>query len=208
MGTVDIRPARRSAFVNGALLIAWLAAAMWIAELLDYALPVEMDFWGIEPRTIDGLTGVVLGPFLHGDFGHLAANTVPFLVLGLLVAWRAGPALFRVLAVITILGGLGVWLLAPGNVITIGASGVVFGLLGYLVAAGAISRRPVDIVISVVVLLVYGGTLAGATPIGVGAGVSWLAHLMGLAAGVLAAMRFAPRRRAAGASASIESGSA
>ena len=184
---------RASTGIPPAALVLWLVGAMWLAEVADYVLPADMDFWRIEPRTLTGLPGIVLAPFLHADFGHLAANTVPFLVLGLLVAWRAGAQLWRILAVITILGGFGVWLLAPQRVITVGASGVVFGLLGYLLAAGAITRRPLDVVLSVAVLLAYGGTLLGATPFGVAAGVSWLAHLTGFAAGIVAAVRLAPR---------------
>lgn len=178
---------------GAAVLILVLVAVMWLAEMADFVLPIDTDFYGILPRTFDGLDGVLWTPFLHADFAHLMSNTVPLLVLGLLVAWRAGPATWRILLVIVLLGGVGVWLLAPGGVVTIGASGVVFGLLGYLLVAGIISRHVVDIIVSLGVLLLYGGTLWGATPFGVGAGVSWLAHLTGFGAGVLAAVWFAPR---------------
>lgn len=175
-----------------ATIVLLLVAAMWVAEVLDYILPVEMDYWGIESRSLDGLPGVVLAPFLHADFGHLMSNTVPLLFLGLLVAWRAGRATVQILAFITVVSGLAVWLLAPDNVITIGASGVVFGLMGYLLVAGIITRRLIDILLSIGVLLLYGGLLLGVTPFGASAGISWLAHLSGFAAGVIAAILFAP----------------
>jgi len=178
-------------------LILLLVAAMWVAEILDHLLPVEADYWGIDPRTAGGLIGIAISPFLHGDFGHLLSNTIPFILLGLLVAWRAGPMTWRVLVVITLVGGFGVWLLSPANVITIGASGVVFGLMGYLLAAGVIVRRAIDILLAVGVLLLYGGMLLGATPVGASAGVSWLAHFTGLVAGVLAATLYAPRSQPA-----------
>jgi len=167
---------------------------MWAAEVADFLLPAEFDLWGILPRTASGLVGVPLSPFLHGDFTHLLANTVPFVLLGMLVAWRAGPQTLWILAVVILVGGLGVWLLAPANVVTIGASGVVFGLLGYLLTAGVITRRLIDILLAIGLLLLYGGTLMGITPFGVSAGVSWLAHLTGFGAGVLSALWFAPRR--------------
>lgn len=190
-------PPRRSAGIAPALLIGWLVAAIWLAEALDTLLPVDADFWGIQARTLDGLTGVVLAPFLHADFGHVIANTVPLVLLGLLVAWRAGAQTWRVLAFIILVGGLGVWLLAPSNVVTIGASGLVFGLLGYLLAAGMVTRRWLDVALSIAVAVLFGGMIAGITPFGVGSGVSWLAHMTGFAAGIGAALLLAPRRSAA-----------
>lgn len=180
--------------MSQALVIGWIVVIIWLAESLDYLLPVQMDYWGIEARTLNGLTGVPLAPFLHAGFGHVIANTVPLVLLGFLVAWRAGPALPRVLVFVVLLGGLGVWLLAPSDVITIGASGLVFGLLGYLLAAGVVTRHWVDVILSVIILVGFGGMLSGITPFGVGYGVSWLAHMAGLGAGVAAALLFAPRR--------------
>ena len=89
---------------------------------------------------------------------------------------------------IIVLGGAAVWLLAPSDTITIGASGMVFGFLGYLLVLGVLTRRWVDILVAVGVLLLYGSLLMGATPFGVPEGVSWLAHLTGFAAGVAAAV--------------------
>lgn len=170
-----------------------LVALMWAAEVLDTILPLTMDEWGIRPRTASGLAGVVLAPFLHADFAHLMANTAPFVVLGLLVAWRSKDRFWVVLALVTVAGGLGVWLLASPSTITIGASGVVFGLAAYLVTAGLLTRHWLDIVIAVGVVLVYGTMLTGVLPFAVSDGVSWLAHLTGAVAGVGAAYAFARR---------------
>ena len=165
---------------------------MWIIEAIDFVLRGRLDFLGIQSRSVEGLTGVVLAPFLHGDFGHLISNTVPFAVLGSLVAWRTTTKGFWwVTGTITVVGGLGVWLLAPANVITIGASGLIFGYLTFLITNGIITRHWLDIVVAVAVLLLYGTLLLGTLPFAVAAGVSWLAHLTGAAAGVLAGVMFA-----------------
>ena len=102
------------------------------------------------------------------------------------------------MATIVVVGGLGVWLLGPGNTITIGASGVVFGFLTYLITAGVITRHWLDVGIALAVLLLYGGILVGALPFGASSGVSWLGHLTGGLAGVLAAFLFAHRPDPAG----------
>ncbi len=164
-----------------------LLAVMWALEILDFLLPAELDYLGIRSREAEGLVGIPLAPFLHGGFEHLLANTLPFLILGTLVAWRAGGRFWSVAIIIIVLGGAAVWLLGPGNTITIGASGLVFGFLGYLLVLGVLTRSWVDILVAMGVLLIYGSLLLGATPFGVPAGVSWLAHLTGFGAGVVAA---------------------
>lgn len=180
---------------SAAATVLVLVGLMWVLEIIDQVLPVYLDQYGILPRTATGLIGIPVSPLLHADFAHLMSNTLPFLVLGLLVAWRSGPAFWRVLVTIVAVGGLGVWVFGADQVVTIGASGVVFGFLSYLVVAGVLSRHIVDILVSVAVLLIYGGLLVAVTPVGVSAGVSWLAHLMGAVGGVLAALWFAPRPR-------------
>jgi membrane associated rhomboid family serine protease len=168
-----------------------LLAIMWVLEALDWLLPASLDSYGIASRSVDGLVGVGAAPFLHGGFDHLIANTVPFLILGIGVSWRAQRYFWPVVIVIAAVSGLGVWLLGPANVITIGASGVVFGFLGYLLIAGLLTRHWLDILVSVAVLLVYGSMLSGALPFGVPSGVSWLMHLTGAVGGALAALVFA-----------------
>lgn len=168
-----------------------LLAAMWVLEALDAVLPGDLDRFGIESRDVDGLTGVAASPFLHADFAHLMANSVPFLILGSIVALRNPRRFWPIALTIAVVGGLGVWLLGPSNAITIGASGMVFGFLTYLITAGVLTRHWLDVVIALGVLFVYGGILIGALPFGVSGGVSWLAHLTGAMAGVLAAFLFA-----------------
>jgi membrane associated rhomboid family serine protease len=168
-----------------------LAAVMWLLEIVDALIPGDLDGYGIESRETDGLTGVVAAPFLHADFTHLMANTVPFLILGCIVALRFPQRYWAITGTIIVGSGLGVWQLGPADVITVGASGVVFGYLAFLLVAGFMTRHWVDVVIGLAVLFVYGGMLVGTLPFGVSEGVSWLAHLMGAGAGVLAAVWFA-----------------
>lgn len=168
-----------------------LAGVMWLLEILDWALPADLDGYGIESREADGLTGVVASPFLHAGFAHLMANTIPFFILGGLVALRFPQRFWAITATIIAGSGLGVWLLGPANTITIGASGVVFGYLAFLLVAGILTRHWIDVAIGLGVLFVYGGMLVGTLPFGVSQGVSWLAHLTGALAGVLAAFWFA-----------------
>ena len=168
-----------------------LVAVMWLLELVDVILPGDLDGYGIESRDTGSLTGVVAAPVLHADFAHLMANTVPFLVLGTIVALRYSARFWPIAVTIIVGGGLGVWLFGPGNTLTIGASGVVFGFLTFLLTAGVLTRHWLDVAIALGVLFVYGGILAGVLPMGVPAGVSWLGHLTGALAGVLAAFLFA-----------------
>lgn len=175
---------RRGDRERALILVGTMVAVMWATEIVD-AAGAHLDDDGIRPRDVDGLLGVLFAPFLHGGFGHLFGNTVPFLVLGAVIALGG---LVRVLSVTVIVGlvsGLGVWLLAPSNSVTIGASGVVFGFATYLLARGFYSRRMLHLGVGVLVLLVWGTTLLfGLVPT---PGVSWQAHLFGAVGGVLAA---------------------
>jgi membrane associated rhomboid family serine protease len=168
-----------------ALTLFGLLGVMWISELADFLLPWQADQWGIRPRTTAGLIGIPLSPFLHGGFGHLMANSVPFLVLGG-IAMLGGRALFWGLSVfVTLAGGFGVWLLAPGNSVHIGASGLIFGYLGFLMSRGIFERSIGWVIVGALLLLAYGGMIFGVLP--GQAGVSWQGHLFGFIAGIMGA---------------------
>ncbi|MEM9058580.1 MAG: rhomboid family intramembrane serine protease, partial [Pseudomonadota bacterium] len=136
------------------------------------------------PRTLSGLSGVVAAPFLHGSLSHLMANTGALLVLGGLLALRGVATFVTVTAALTLLSGAAVWCCARPAV-HIGASGLIFGYFGYLVALGWYERTPAALLMALVVAFVYGGMLWGLMP--ANNGVSWEAHLAGFLAGVLAA---------------------
>lgn len=172
-----------------------LLGVMWVLEILDAILPGDWDLYGIHPRNSDGLFGVFLSPLLHAGFRHLMANSVPFLVLGCLVAIDGARRFWAVTGIVTVVAGLGVWLISPSATVTIGASSLVFGYLGYLVVNGIQTRRARDILVALGVLLLYGSSLLGAVPWLVGPGVSWQGHLFGAIGGGLAAWWLAPTAR-------------
>lgn len=167
-------------------------ALLWVLEIIDAAIfGGGLDGFGIQPRSVLGLRGILLAPLLHGGFGHLIANTVPLLVLGWFVMLRETKHWFFVGALSTLVGGAGVWLVGASRSNHIGASIVVFGFLGYLLSRGFFERKLWPIVGSVLVALMYGGALWGVLP--GQPGISWEGHLFGCLGGVLAA-RFLARR--------------
>lgn len=176
--------------------------AMWFVEALDsFLLDDELQRQGIRPRHVTGLDGIALSPFLHSGFRHLISNTIPFAVLSALVLTRGARRYVAVSIVVIALGGALVWLLAvSSNSNHIGASGWVFGLFGYLVAAVWFERRPVSILAAGIAIMLYGSTiLFGFVP---RPGLSWEGHLFGFLAGVAAARlvsgpRSAPRSQPA-----------
>lgn len=180
----------RTLRVHGYVLVIFLGL-MWAEEIIDVFMGGRLDAFGIRPRTVEGLVGIFLAPFLHGGFGHLIANTPFFLLLGWLVLARETWHFFAVSLGVTILGGLGVWLVGAGNSVHIGASGMIFGYLGYLMLGGFFERRLVTMFGSVVVAFLFGGLLWQVLP-GI-PGVSWEGHLFGFLGGVVMAWALAQR---------------
>jgi len=176
-------------------IVIALVALMWVLEVVDVALDHRLDQYGIEPRDPDGLDGVVAAPFLHVGFGHLLANTLPFVVMGVVIAFEGPLRLVGVTAIVAIVSGLGTWLVAPENTIHLGASGVVFGYATYLIARGLFNRRAGELAIGVGVAVLWGGALLGGLE--PQRGISWQGHLFGALGGLLAAWALArPQSRA------------
>jgi membrane associated rhomboid family serine protease len=173
----------------------FLVLVMWAAEIVDAATPRNnLDQYGIRPRNDEGLLGILAAPFLHGSFGHLMANTGAFVILGLLVVWTSR-RYWAVTIGITIMGGLGVWLVASPNTVHIGASGLVYGYAAFLVAWGLVTRKMRNVVVAIVVVLVYGGIVVGLMP--GQPGISWQGHLFGAIAGIIMAVTLRRRRQPA-----------
>ena len=183
---------RRGTRQQGFILVAGMVAVMWGSEILDSVLGGDLDQYGIEPRETDGLVGIATSPFLHGGFGHLVGNTVPFLVMGLVIALNGAARVAAVTAVVAVVGGLGTWLVGPENSVHIGASGVVFGYASYLVSRGFFNRSMVELAVGAVVVAVWGAALLGGLlP---EEGVSWQGHLFGAVGGLVAARALARKR--------------
>lgn len=166
------------------LIVALLVAAMWVVEIIDLIPGTNLDRWGIRPRELVGLVGIVTAPFLHNGFAHLISNTIPFLILGGLIAASGVAQFFRVTVIVGLTAGLGTWLIGQSNSYHIGASGLVFGYLTYLLARGLFERKLTYLAVGLVVLFLYGGVLWGLVP---RPGISWQGHLFGALGGVLAA---------------------
>ncbi|MET7476725.1 rhomboid family intramembrane serine protease [Streptomyces sp. NPDC005648] len=174
------------------LMVGWVAL-LWLLEVVDVVSGHALDGLGIMPRRASELVDVVPAAFIHFGFAHVASNSIPLLVMGFLAALGGLRRFAAVCAVIIVADGLGVWLISPANSNTAGASGLIFGLFGFLLVTGFVERRPLGIVVGLLVGAIWGTSiLLGLSPLQTG--VSWQGHLVGLIAGVAAAFVF--RRRA------------
>ncbi len=178
-----VRTLRLHAWILGASV-----ASLWAVFAVDVVLGGALLQFGVVPRTVEGLRGILLAPFLHADLPHLTANTASLLVLGWLVMLR-DPRHFPLVALCAAVGGgLLAWLLGAPRSVHVGASGIIFGFLGFLIFAGWYARSFGSIVLSVTVAVLWGGLVFGVLP---GTpGISWQEHLGGFVGGALAARWF------------------
>lgn len=162
--------------------------ATWTAFVVNGLAGGALMQYGVIPRTLTGLRGILFAPFLHANMQHLIANTIPFLAMGWLVMLRDARHFLPVTLFAMLGSGLMAWVLgAPGSV-HIGASGVVFGYFGFLLLGGWYARSFMSITLSILVAVLWGGLVLGIAPGQVG--ISWQSHLGGFIAGVLAARRY------------------
>lgn len=187
-----------------------LAVLLLVVQIVNSLMGYRLNgMFGLQSRRVSGLDGILLSPLLHGSWGHLLGNLVPLLIFGLLL-FVGGVRQFVVVTVLVwLVSGIGVWVAGPSNTVTIGASGLVFGWLAYLVARGVFTRNIVQILVGAALLLIWGslfwtGIITTAVKDFVGdSGVSWQAHLFGAIGGVLAAFLVAradgPRRESVAA---------
>jgi membrane associated rhomboid family serine protease len=165
---------------------------VWGVEFIDWVLRGALNEFGIHPRSVPGLIGIAASPFLHANFEHLISNTVPFLVLGGVVLMAGRQQFLMVTISILAMGGGMLWTLGPGGTNHIGASLLIFGYLGYLLARGFFERSPFWIMISLFTLLLYGGMVVGVLP--GEKDVSWQGHLFGFVGGIVTARVLCPPR--------------
>ena len=168
-----------------AVVLGGTLALFWAVFVVNTLLGGSLLSLGVIPRTTIGLRGILFAPFLHGNLNHIVANSIPFLALGWMVMLRDDRHFIPVTVAGMVGSGLTAWLLgAPGSV-HIGASGVIFGYLGFLMLAGWYARSVSSILLSVVVTVVWGGLVLGMMP---GTpGISWQEHIGGFLGGVSAA---------------------
>ncbi len=170
---------------DNALFLLGIVGIFWVLEILDFILPGSLDGLGIRPRYLPGLIGLAAAPFLHLDFEHLISNSVPFLVLGGAVLLGGRKIFISASVFIAFAAGFALWLLGPGGTNHIGASLVIFGYLGFLLARGVFEKSGPWIAVSLIILVLYGGMIIGVLPSR--PEVSWQGHLFGFIAGILAA---------------------
>ena len=173
------RPAQALAVLAGFVLL------LYLSEAVDTVLGGALDDDGIIPREAYGLDGVLWAPLLHGGWPHLVANTLPVLVLGFLALAGGLGQFLAVTATVWLVSGLGTWLVGDGGTVHLGASGLVFGWMAFLLVRGFFAGSLRQIALAAVLFLLWGGMLWGVLP-GV-PGVSWQGHLFGALGGLLAA---------------------
>ncbi|HET6212804.1 MAG TPA: rhomboid family intramembrane serine protease [Micromonosporaceae bacterium] len=172
---------------RGFVVACAIVPVLFAVELIDRLLPVDLEAaGGIWPHHISGLDGILFAPFLHDDFAHLYGNSVVLIPLGTFVLASGGARFVAVTAIAMLASGLGVWFTGDPRAIVIGASGVIFGYLGYLLARGLFERSWWNVAVALLIGLLYGGQLAGVLP--TNERISWQGHLFGFFGGVLAAV--------------------
>jgi membrane associated rhomboid family serine protease len=187
----DLRRPRGLDLIAPVIPVCVLVAVMWAEEIVDTGLGGDLDRNGIVPREVSGLDGILWFPFLHGGFGHLLANSLPFLLLGGAIALGSLQRFALVTVVTMLVCGFGTWLTGPAHTVHIGASGLVFGYLTYLLSRGLFARHLGYLLGGVLVFFFYGGALWGLLP---SPGVSWQGHLFGALGGILSAWLLHARR--------------
>ena len=169
-----------------------LVLLVWLVEIVNLSMGYQLNEWGILPRSSRGLVGIPVSPFLHGGIGHVISNTSGFVLLGSVVMMRGRMLFLQLSLLIVLLGGGLTWALGR-SAHHVGASGLIFGYFGYLLARGWYERTLSSIVIALVVLMIYGGMLWGLLP--TDTQISWEGHVFGFLAGILGARLFRSRQK-------------
>jgi membrane associated rhomboid family serine protease/outer membrane protein W len=186
-------PIARNELRFRAMALLSFVGVMWFVWLSFRIVPGGLGLHGIIPRSWDGVFGIITAPFIHYTFDHLLANTIPLLVLGALILLEGAGELVYVVVVTGLVSGAGIWLFGAPGTMHIGASGIVFGFIGFLLFRAFFDRKLSSILITILVALLYGGSLLWAMfPTH---GISWSGHVFGFIGGYIAARARHPRRR-------------
>lgn len=188
----------RASFRLSVKIALRFVALIWVIQLLNWGLDLELGRFGVRPRELAGLPGILFAPLLHGGFAHLIANSLPLLVLGAGMLYLYPSSALKVIPAVYLGPGLAVWLFAQASSVHVGASGLVYGLFSYIFVSGLIRRDRRAIAASLLVCFLYGTLVWGVLPIQ--PGVSWETHLtaalIGLALAIaLRRLDVPPRKR-------------
>lgn len=174
----------------------WLTGSIWIIFILNYIFFfTDFNQFGIRPRMINGLAGIIFSPFLHLNWTHLISNTIPLFILVFVILQFYNKLFVSVSIFSIIVGGFAVWLLGRSGTNHIGASGLIFAYIGFLLFSGIFRRNLKSILIAVVIIILYGGALIRGIIPGQ-QGISWEGHLFGAGAGILAAWIYRKKYKA------------
>lgn len=188
------KPAKQNTALKEFRILITFLAIFWIVEIADFVIfNGSLDSYGIQPGVPFGLRGIVFAPFLHGNFRHLIANSLPFLTLGWLTTIQDTNDFYIASIISALIGGLGVWIFGTSGTTHIGASILVYGYLGFLLLRGYFQKNMLSIFVSVFVAIAYGGFLAGVFPSQMG--ISWEGHLFGFIGGAIAAKMVAQEKK-------------
>lgn len=181
--------------MGGALLImVILAGVLWLIEVLNAASGHSFDRFGLQPRTVGGLWGIVTTPFIHHSAGQLVALMIPFIGLGWVVLLAGVREWLYVTGIVIVGSGVLTWLFGDG--LTLGCSGLVFGWFGYILARAWFARSIKAIASAALILVFFSSLFAGLIPV-LSSATSWQAHLFGFAAGIGAGWLLHPRGKRA-----------
>lgn len=175
---------RRKGSAGAVMTLGWMIGIAWLLEGLDFFYPrgsLTDSLLGLEPRTLPGLLRIPTMPFAHGGLGHLLGNTFPWIVLGGLTSWGERRHFLRTTVILVLISGLGTWLIGRQGV-HIGASGLVYGYMGYVAGRAVYLRRPLMIFAGLVAVLLFSWMIFGLVP--TGQAVSWEGHAAGLFGGI------------------------
>lgn len=161
-----------------------VVAIMWIVFAFDRVFDLDLYRFGVLPRSLKGILGILISPFVHGDIDHLLSNSAPMLVLGWLTVYFYPKAAWRVVLACWAMGGSWVWTTAVDSY-HIGASGIIYGLAAFLFFSGLFRRRVALMAVSLIVVFLYGSMVWGVLPLQ--PGISWESHLFGAIAGAIMA---------------------
>lgn len=192
--------AKESALIKAIRYPAYFIILIWAVHLFQLLPGIDLTHYGVRPRYFEGIYGIIFSPLLHGGFGHLINNSIPFFALGVLIFFFFPRVAWRSIVMIYLLSGVFLWLLGNSqffdilfgvpvtNGYHIGASGVVYGFVAFIFWTGVFRRNLKSIILALIVLTYYSGMFLGILPND--EGISWEGHLYGGVAGIFTAYWF------------------
>ena len=161
-----------------------LTIIITVVFVFDFLIPIDFNRFGIRPRSLFGLTGIPISPFLHADLNHLFSNIPTLLVLGVLICTFGQRFFIQITLLLILLSGFLTWIISSAGIV-VGASGLVFAYWAYLITIGIRLKTMQTVVLAMITLLFYGGLFFGLASFN--SQISWAGHFSGVVAGVLLA---------------------